>query len=163
MRFKRFLNKNIVAGLSLILFSVLVIWEAQNFAAAAKRFRGISPALFPKILAVSLIVLACILIIRGLREGKNWKFSFNIHDRNSFLALGFVVGTFLYGLTIEYLGFLVVTTLYTLVFILWMKGAKPLKAFIISCITAGVIYYVFHKLMFVPLPQGEIFSWLAGS
>jgi len=162
MRFGKFLNKDIVAGLALIPFSLWVIWEAQEFASAAKRFRGISPALFPTILAVGIILLACVMIVRGLRKGRDWQFTFDIHHQNSFIALGLVVGTALYGLTLEFLGFLLTTTLYALIFIVWLKGAKPLRALIISCVSVGVIYFVFHTLMFVPFPRGEIFSLFLG-
>jgi len=162
MHFGKFLNKDIVAGLALILFSLWVIWEAQEFASAAKRFRGISPALFPTMLAVGIILLACVMILRGLRKGRDWQFIFDIHHQNSFIALGLVVGTALYGLAIEFLGFLLATTLYALIFIVWMKGAKPLRALIISCVAVGAIYFVFHTMMFVPFPKGEIFSLLLG-
>lgn len=160
MRFGKFLNKDIVAGIVLILFSLWVIVEAQEFAAAAKRFRGISPALFPTMLAVAIILLACVMIVRGLRKGRNWEFTFDFRHPNSFIALGLVVATALYGLTLEFLGFLLATTLYALIFIVWMKGAKPLWALIISCVSVGIIYFVFHTLMFVPFPEGEIFSLL---
>lgn len=162
MRFGRLLNKDIVAGIVLILFSLWVIWEAREFAAAAARFRGVSPALFPTMLAVGIILLACIMILRGLRRGRNWQFTFDLRQKNSYLALGLVVATVLYGLTLEFLGFLLVTTLYALIFIVWMKGAKPLKALIISCVAVGAIYFIFHTLMFVPFPKGEIFSLLMG-
>jgi putative tricarboxylic transport membrane protein len=162
MRFGRFLNKDIVAGIALILFSLWVIWEAREFAAAAARFRGVSPALFPTMLSVCIILLACVMILRGLRRGRYWEFTFDIRKKNSYLAIGLVVVTALYGLTLDFLGFLPATTLYTLIFIVWMKGAKPLQALIISCVAVGVIYFVFHTLMFVPFPQGEIFSLLMG-
>jgi putative tricarboxylic transport membrane protein len=162
MRFGKFLSKDIVAGLMLILFSLWVIWEAQEFAAAAARFRGISPALFPTMLAVGIILLACVMIVRGLRKGRNWQFTFDLRQKNSYLALGLVVATVLYGLTLDFLGFLLVTTLYALIFIVWMKGAKPLQALIISCVAVGAIYFVFHTLMFVPFPEGEIFSLFLG-
>jgi putative tricarboxylic transport membrane protein len=162
MRFGKLLNKDIVAGLTLILFGLWVIWEAQEFAFAARRFRGISPALFPIMLAVGIILLAGIMIVRGLRKGRNWEFTFDLRHPNSFIALGLVVATALYGLTLEFLGFLLATTLYTLIFIVWMKGARPLRALIISCVAVGAIYFVFHTLMFVPFPQGEIFSFLLG-
>ena len=122
MRFGRFLSKDIVAGIVLILFSLWVIWEAREFAAAAARFRGISPALFPTILAVAIILLACVMIVRGLRRGRNWEFTFDLRRKNSHLALGLVAGTALYGLTLDFLGFLLATTVYALVFIVWMKG-----------------------------------------
>lgn len=162
MRFERLLNKDIVAGIALILFSLWVIWEAREFAAAAARFRGISPALFPTILAVGIILLSCVLIVRGWRKGRDWTFTFDIRRNNARLALGLVAGTAVYGLVLDLLGFLLATTLYTLVFILWMKGARPLVALIISCATVGAIYLVFHTLMFVPFPRGEIFSLLLG-
>jgi putative tricarboxylic transport membrane protein len=162
MRFGRFLNKDVVAGIVLILFSLWVIWESREFAAAAARFRGISPALFPRMLSVGIILLACVMIARGLRRGRNWEFTFDLRQKNSYIALGLVVATALYGLTLDFLGFLVVTTLYALVFIVWMKGARPLKALIISCVSVGIIYFVFHTLMFVPFPRGEIFSLLLG-
>ena len=127
MRFGRFLSKDIVAGIALILFSLWVIWEAREFAAAAARFRGVSPALFPTMLSVCIILLACVMILRGLRRGRNWEFTFDIRKKNSYLAIGLVVVTALYGLTLDFLGFLPATTLYTLIFIVWMKGAKPLQ------------------------------------
>ena len=98
------------------------------------------------------------MIVRELRRGRNWQFTFDLRHQNSYLALGLVVVTALYGLTLEFLGFLLATTLYALIFIVWMKGAKPLQALIISCVSVGAIYFVFHTLMFVPFPQGEIFS-----
>lgn len=162
MRFGKFLNKDIVAGLALILFSLWVIWEAQEFAAAAKRFRGISPALFPSILAGAIILLACVMIVRGLRKGRNWQFTFDFRHPNAWIALGLVAGTALYGSTLEFLGFLPATILYALIFIVWLKGAKPLKALIISFVSVGIIYFVFHTLMFVPFPRGEIFSLFLG-
>jgi putative tricarboxylic transport membrane protein len=162
MRFGKLLNKDIVAGLALILFSLWVIWEAQEFAYAARRFRGISPALFPTMLAMWIILLACVMIVRGMRRGRHWEFAFDFRHPNSFIALGLVVVTALYGLTLEFLGFLLATTLYTLIFIVWMKGAKPMRALIISCVSVGAIYFVFHTLMFVPFPQGDIFSLLLG-
>lgn len=162
MRFRRFLNKDLVAGIALILFSLWVIWEAQEFALAAKRFRGVSPALFPTMLAIGIILLACVMIVRGLRKGRDWQFTFDFSHPNSTIALGLVAGTALYALVLEFLGFLVATTVYTLIFILWMRGAKPLRALIISCVAVGAIYFVFHTLMFVPFPSGEIFSLLLG-
>ena len=96
-------------------------------------------------LAVGAILLACIMIVRGLRKGRNWQFTFGFHHKNSFLALGLVVATALYGLTLEFLGFLLATTLYALIFIVWMKGAKPLQALIISCVAVGAIYFVFTR------------------
>lgn len=78
MRFGKFLNKDIVAGLAVILFSLWVIQEAQGFASAAKRFQGISPALFPTMLAGGIILLSCIMIVRGLRRGRDWQFTFDI-------------------------------------------------------------------------------------
>ena len=162
MRFGRLLNKDIVAGIALILFSLWVIWESREFAAAAARFRGISPALFPTMLAVGIILLACVMIVRGLRKGRNWEFTFDLRHPNSFIALGLVAATALYGLTLEFLGFLLATTLYALIFIIWMKGAKPLRALAISCAAVGAIYFVFHTLMFVPFPQGEVFSLFLG-
>lgn len=162
MRFRRFLNKDLVAGIALILFSLWVIWEAQEFALAAKRFRGVSPALFPTMLAIGIILLACVMIVRGLRKGRDWQFTFDFSHPNSTIALGLVAGTALYALVLEFLGFLMATTVYTLIFILWMRGAKPLRALIISCVAVGAIYFVFHTLMFVPFPSGEIFSLLLG-
>ena len=102
------------------------------------------------------------MIVRGLRRGRNWEFTFDLRRKNSHLALGLVAGTALYGLTLDFLGFLLATTVYALVFIVWMKGARPLQALIISCLSVAVIYFVFHTLMFVPFPQGEIFSLLMG-
>lgn len=162
MRLGKFLNKDIVAGIALILFSLWVIREAQEFASAAARFRGISPALFPTMLAIGIILLACVMIVRGLRKGRDWQFTFDFRHPNSYIALGLVVGTALYALVLEFIGFLLATTLYTLIFIVWMRGAKPLRALIISCVAVGAIYFIFHTLMFVPFPSGEIFSLLLG-
>ncbi len=162
MRFGKLLNKDIVAGVVLILFSCWVLQEARNFAAAAQRFRGVSPALFPTMLAAGIILLASLMILRGLRKGRDWRFTFDIRQKNSYLAIGLVAGTALYALVLEFLGFLTATTLYTLTFIVWMKGAKPLKALIISGVAVGAIYFVFHTLMFVPFPAGEILSFVLG-
>lgn len=156
MKAKQFLNKDIVAGIMMILFSLWVMQEAKEFAGAAERFRGVSPALFPRILSVGIILLSCLLIVRGLRKGYHWEFALDFHQRNAYIAVGFIVATILYGLFMEFLGFLLVTSLYTLIFIIWMKGASPIRAVVIALGTVGLIYFVFHTLMFVPFPRGEI-------
>jgi len=111
---------------------------------------------------VGIILLSFVLIVRGWRKGRDWTFAFDIRRKNARLALGLVAGTAVYGLALDLLGFLLATTLYTLVFILWMKGARPLQALLISCAAVGAIYLIFHTLMFVPFPKGEIFSLLLG-
>jgi putative tricarboxylic transport membrane protein len=157
---KSFLNKDIVAGILLILFSLWVIAEAQEFRAAAERFRGISPALFPTLLSICIILLALLMIIRGLRKGYHWDFALDLRKKYFYLTLGLVVATIVYGLTMEFLGFFLVTFLYSLLLIIWMRGAPPFRAAIIAFAATGLIYLVFHKLMLVPFPGGEIFEML---
>ncbi len=74
--------------------------------------------------------------------------------------MGFGAVTILYGLTMEFLGFYSATFLYALLFIIWMKGASALKAVVISFAAVGIIYFIFHYLMFVPFPRGEILDLL---
>ncbi len=83
MPLKRFLNKDVVAGLALILFSLFVMNQAREFRDAAERFRGTSPALFPTILSVTIILLALIMIGRGLRRGYHWGFSLDLRKKKS--------------------------------------------------------------------------------
>jgi putative tricarboxylic transport membrane protein len=156
MKPKRFLNKDIVSGIGLILFGMFVILKARDFESAAERFRGVSPALFPTVLSVVMILLSLIVVLKALRKSSNWKFSFDLRKTNSYIAAGFVAITALYAYTLEFLGFFLATFFYTLLFIIWMKGASPIKATVIAFVSVGVIYFVFHALMFVPFPRGEI-------
>jgi putative tricarboxylic transport membrane protein len=156
MKLKQFLNKDIVSGIALILFAFFVIFETRGFQSAAERFRGVSPALFPTILSIGIILLSLTMILRGIRKGYNWRFTIDFHKKNSYVAISLIVGTAIYGLTIDFLGFFLVTSIYTLVFIILMKGASPSKAIVIALASVGLIYFVFHSLMFVPFPRGEI-------
>ena len=160
MKPKQFLNKDIVSGIGLILFAFFVIFKAREFQSAAERFRGVSPALFPTILSIGIILLSLVMILRGFQKGYNWGFTIDFRKKNSYLALNLIVGTALYGLTVDFLGFFLTTYLYTLVFIILMKGASPIKAIVIALVSVGAIYFVFHNLMFVPFPRGEIMEWI---
>ena len=160
MKPKQLLNRDFVASIGLIAFSLFVMQKAKEFGGAAAKFRGVSPALFPTILSIAIIVLSLPVMIRGLRKGYNWDSTVDFRKRNSYIALGLVLATVLYVLILEFLGFYLATSLYTLALIILMRGASPIRAIIVAFASVGVIYFVFHTLMFVPFPESELLRLL---
>lgn len=148
-------------GALLILFSTAVLTHVRHFPAIPGQ--NVGPALFPGLLAVSLVICAVLLIGKGLAarahggdrapwvELDGWT-----RSRRRVLAFAAVLAVnAFYILLVDRIGFILtgvvyLGTLFT-IFGVRLKWVVP-----IALVAALVIHYAFYKLLRVPLPWGVL-------
>lgn len=114
------------------------------------------PALFPRIIGVLMAGLGAVLAAQGARardatEVVAWS---RLHRSAGFVnALVVLAGALGYLLLSERLGFLLAGTL--LVFgLMWRLAVPPLRALLVAIAFTGLVYFLFAKVLRVPLPLG---------
>ena len=141
---------NRIAGLILLLIFGYSLCEALDFTKRA--------AYFPIFVSALGCLLSVILIASGFlsRRGKaKEKLSPEARKRVALSALGIV----LYAVGIEYAGFSVSTFVFLVVMMIAgyrrkMTAAQALKIAAVCAALSAIVYVVFEKLLFVPLPHG---------
>lgn len=140
---------------ALLVFSVFVL----VFAYRISGFSSVSsPGTFPMI-AAAVMVVSVLLVLRGNRKAVKPK-SENLTDELRQAAREIFSPVFLiytgivivYMLIIQPLHFLPSSFAFLLVSMIFLKGSTPIKSLIISAVTLGVIYLIFHYLFRVVLP-----------
>lgn len=148
-----------VWGALLLLLSAALLVHVQSFPTIPGQKVG--PALFPGILAVGLAVCAVLLVVKGLaarRDGDERAEWVELDDwmREGPYVLAFVVTigvNVFYILAVDWLGFIVVGTIYLSVLFVVYGVARRWVLPIALIVTLG-IHYAFYKLLKVPLPWG---------
>lgn len=148
-----------VWGALLLLLSAALLVHVQSFPKIPGQQVG--PALFPGLIAVGLAVCAVLLVIKGLAarravdDPEPWV---ELDDWTSegryILAFVLTIGVnVFYILAVDWLGFLIVGTIYLSV--LFAVYGVTLKWVVpIAIVVTLVIHYAFYKLLKVPLPWG---------
>jgi len=123
------------------------------------------PAFFPTIIGILLILFGVYLIIKNLPKLKKLKEPpayenqsllkfLNSYSFQNFLIFFFL--TLVYPTVINYIGFYLGTFLYCIVTMKRLK-VKWITAALSSILIIFIIWIIFHKIAFIPLPQGYIF------
>ena len=148
-----------VWGALLLLLSAALLVHVQSFPKIPGQQVG--PALFPGIIAVALAICAVLLVIKGLaarRAGDERAHWIDLddwtHDSRYVIAFVITIGVnVFYILAVDWLGFLIVGTIYlSVLFAVYgvtLKWVLPIAI----VVTLG-IHYAFYKLLKVPLPWG---------
>jgi putative tricarboxylic transport membrane protein len=147
-----------VFGAVLMVLGAAVLWHVQAFPKIPGQQVG--PALFPGLISAGLVVTGALLVTSGLRARRAGEPWFTLADwmgsRGHFLAFAAVLlGGVAYVYLAESIGFLLVAPV--LLFV-WMVafGVKPARAALVAVIGTLAIWYVFYKLLRVPLPWGVL-------
>lgn len=128
-----------------------LIFSGQDFATA--------PGLLPMVISAILLLLGVILLVSAVREGARIsrddirkviaRMKSPESGRMALICLIIIVYSF--GL-LKRIHFLAATFIYLAVFMFLFKAAHPAKIFILSVVTAGLIWFFFGKLAMIPLP-----------
>ena len=147
-----------IFGVVLLLLGIVILVHVQSFPKIPGQQVG--PALFPGLISAGLVVAGVLLVISGLRArraGERW---FTLADwmgsRGHFTAFAAVLlGGVAYVWLAGPVGFLLLAPV--LLFV-WMAafGVRPARAALIAVIGTLAIWYVFYKLLRVPLPWGVL-------
>ena len=139
----------------LLAFSIFVL----VFAYLISGFSSVSsPGTFPMI-AAAVMVVSVIFVLRGNRkaekpEAENFIDELRKATREIFSPV-FMIYTgiiIVYMLMIQPLHFIPSSFAFLLVSMIFLKGSTPVKSLLISAVTLGVIYLIFHYLFRVVLP-----------
>lgn len=116
--------------------------------------------LFPRLLGIAmalcgLLLVAFSLSTRGRKEEAG--FPSDAHSRsNLFSALLVIVNIVSYLLIIQYVGFLVASSLLVF-FLAWLMGGRSWIAnIVLSVASTGLAYWLFWVMMRVPIPSGSL-------
>lgn len=144
-------SKNIidlVVSICMYGVSVLVFVLTSSFRPSIDGSLG--PAVWPRILAVLLFVVATIQLINVLRG----KVKTEVHIDNPKEVVIACVLIVAYGLLLKPVGYIVMTAI-LLISLLWLfHERKPLVMILTPVIVIALSYYLFHSLLRVPLPDG---------
>ena len=114
------------------------------------------PSLFPRILGGLMAAFGGLVSLKGIRArdvGDDVDL-FHLYRNPSFINAMFVlVGVAAYILFVEKLGFLITGALLLFV-VMWRLKVPPIKALLVAVMFNGVVYFLFVKIMRVPLPLG---------
>jgi putative tricarboxylic transport membrane protein len=122
------------------------------------------PSLFPRVLGTLFIFFSLIVILEGRRKSKTPPPPaadeegnvIIIREKNYFNSVFVIILIAAFIALAPHLGF-IITGGAVLFILMWKLHVKPLKSLIISAFVICFMYFLFAKILRVPLPQG--FLW----
>lgn len=149
----------VIGGLLLIIFIAfyfLIPSQVSDAGVPTNSPLAIYPSFFPKILAVFGCMLSLFLILTTSSISRQLsKNDIQIPTKsNLFRIFSVMLIISIYLLTFNFLGYLISTSI-SLVFLMAFLGLRDIKYYIISVIILpSAIYFLFKKILYVPLPTG---------
>jgi len=158
------IRKDLYSGIFFFLFSIFLY--AESFAIKLSKADALGPQFFPRMVAIVMAVLSIIQILKCIKKASQKetmqsesavekKFSWNLP---LILTIVLLAG---YFLLLEYVGFIILTTIYLFcqIFLLLPKGSIKNKRYltiatIISIVAPVCIYMLFYKVFMIFLPAG---------
>ncbi len=125
---------------------------------------SIGAEFIPRIYGVVLLLLAVCLIYQGIKSAKSFaseqaSAEGNKDTKNVLLTFALII---IYVALMQPLGFILSSILFLILMslVLTPTNTKPnfIALVIYSVLLSGGTYYLFHNLMFIPLPVGIIFG-----
>jgi putative tricarboxylic transport membrane protein len=151
-----------ISGAVLILFGCVVFWLTLSFPPFPGQKYG--PSLFPRILAVGLMVCGGLLVIRGLRHrtvgAPLVSIADDLRSGRAVASLFAILGAILfYIVASERLGFLLASGAILLALFLWFR-VRLVTALIVAPVATWIIHWFFGSVMRVPLPRGLLTNFI---
>jgi putative tricarboxylic transport membrane protein len=146
-----------IIGAILAVIGAAVLIHVQSFPKIPGQQYG--PGLFPGTIAFGFLVCGVLLIVSGIRNraGAPWFAAAAwVRSMRHVRALAAIVaGLVAYILLADVVGFLILAPLLLFTWFIAL-GVRTRTAVIASIVTTIVIWYVFYKLLRVPLPWGVL-------
>ena len=154
--FKRdWLQGEVVIALGLIAVSLFLYTQTYNFP-QGKLSKTAGPAAMPRIWIYGLLIFNLWLLIKSLRGAGAEKQVPENNGKKVLQAVGLVLLTTGYLFVVEYFGYYLSTFLFLIAGMYWMSYRRHVLIVIISAGFVAFSYYVFQKILMVPLPVGSI-------
>lgn len=131
---------------------VFLIVLASGYPTAEQYGTGVpGPGLWPIVISAFMLAMAALLVIKSLKmpADKNVDVPmWNEGTKRVYITMGIL---FVYVAVLEFLGFIIATTVMEAIFIQWFAKKKPWITAIIAVAVTLVIYAVFQYVLNVPV------------
>lgn len=140
-----------------ILFIVIF---AAAYAGAAEFPEAV--ALYPRLACIFGIIFGVILIIKSClslkKENKTEGASVGFSYRKLFIVIVTLVGTLIYVVSLDYLGYIIATSVFIMIFSFLFDSTKRKWLYpVVGVAITVLIYLLFSTALHVPLPKGLLF------
>lgn len=152
---------DILTGIFLMVLAAGVIIRANVYAHRGVQIEYFGPAFFPRILAISLIFCAGLLIVNAVRRRNLRRVEFIDAVGFRRLAVALAIGI-VYWMAIDYTGFLIGSPIFLFV-LMTVLGARswPLRT-ITSLVAPIALWALFEYFLVISLPESQLLYWLFG-
>ncbi len=138
-----------LSGVVVFFVGVLIFWQGGSLSMGSLNSPG--PGFFPKLLAITIIVLSIFLNIPRTKKGQGIQsLSYWLNWRVS-IVFAALIG---YFLSLDYLGFVISSFLLMIFLFIGIDSHKWYKALLGAILTIGLVYVLFEILLKSNLPQG---------
>ena len=143
---------NLIFAAICAVIGVALIALASGYPTAADYGTGVpGPGLWPIVISAVMLAMAALLVMKSLKMSpdKNTEISmWNEGTKRVYITMGIL---FAYVLVLEFLGFIIATTIMEAIFLHWFAKKKPWFTALLSVIITLVIYCVFQFVLNVPV------------
>ena len=149
----------IFSGICAVIGILLIVLAAGYPTAADYGTRVPGPGLWPIVISAFMLTLAALLVMKSIKmpAEKNVDVPmWNEGTKRVYITMGIL---FAYTLVLEFLGFIIATTIMEAIFIQWFAKKKPWITAIISLVVTLVIYVVFQYVLNVPVGSFGILAF----
>lgn len=152
-----------ISGLVLLVLALGIVGYATTFPSMPGQRFG--PALFPTLIGTGLGIAGLVLIVSGLMrvgtvgwvDGEDWLRSPQLLTNAAAILLALVV----YILAAHRIGFIPIAFAITAGLMIKLSGGRVLSSLAMAALATFAVYYVFGRLLLVPLPGGLLrtYGW----
>lgn len=144
---------NIIFGFIGIALSIYIYWKTSYF--PSDNIMKIGPSFFPRILSSGLFIFSSILVIQNIfSEKRTQEERFNIKDKGVQRAAISLIITVIYGLVMNYFGFIITTIFYLVSLMFLLKLRSWIRMLIVSTGVSLIIFTIFKTFLNISLPTG---------
>ena len=158
-------NRDLICAIIMLVISALLIWVLipSGIVEPKKvKFDALSPSYYPRIVAYALLLLGAGVFLRSFLSKKTSPPAGDRHPNATGRTFGFLFILLLLALTLNWLGFIVASTI-AMLLALWLGGERRLFLIIpLAVILPLVLYFFFLKVARIPIPLGILEPLLAG-
>ena len=149
----------IFAGICAAIGALLIILAA-GYPTAADYGTGVpGPGLWPIVISAVMLAMSALLVMKSIKmpAEKNTDVPmWNEGTKRVYITMGIL---FAYVAVLEFLGFIIATTVMEAIFIHWFAKKKPWVTAVIALVVTLVIYCVFQYVLNVPVGSFGILAF----
>jgi putative tricarboxylic transport membrane protein len=150
---KKFIKKPDAVSATLFLLIGLCIIGFSSIIEVGS-FENPAPGLFPLLSGIGLVVLSLILLIQSVKIPETD--IFNLCKEGYFRVFGLPIAMIVYAIVVDFLGFIIATTLLLFYFMKLVSKYSLQRSFAYALLISVTSYVIFNILLEVGLPSGLI-------